>query len=179
MNLTPDNTRVSLISARNRETRLIADRMAALREAGKPLTGPYYWVPTPYGWDISGFPEQGYGEVEHPQIWRSSIVPKLVDLWHLTDLEAMDLVRCPYGVPRGRVAKGHDTGHTYILQGDDAPYPQEEAISKVAREMSLEGLLANNLLNIEFEQHETMNVSQQETVNRILSEAKQRSNKGE
>jgi hypothetical protein len=98
-----------------------------------------------------------------------------VDHWGLTDLEAMELARCPYGVPRGRVAKGHNKeGIIYVLQGDDAPYPADEALKLVAKEMGLTGLLINQLLVAEFEQHETMIQEQRETVERILADARQR-----
>jgi hypothetical protein len=182
MRLTKDFTQVlrsqsvesNLISAHNREIKVTSERMAALRKAAKPLTGPCYWIPTPYGWDVIGYPEQGYGEVEHPQVWRRSVVPMLVDHWNLTDMEAMELARCPYGVPRCRVSKGHQEDSYYVLHGNDAPFPLDEAISKVAKEMNLTGLLLNGLLKVEFEAHEQQTEDQTATVSRILDQARAR-----
>jgi hypothetical protein len=164
----------SFISDHNRQTKRIAERLAALRKAAKPLTGPCYWIPTPYGWDISGFPEQGYGQIEHPQVWLNAVVPTLVEHWGLTGGEAMELSRCPYGVPRCRVAKGHKSDNYYVLHGNDAPYPPDQALSKVAKEMNLTGLLLNGLLKVEFEEHETQVKEQTETVQRILGQARAR-----
>jgi len=153
----------------------LARKVAALRESSAPFVGPYYWVPTPQGWEVVGYPEEAYGDLIHDSAWRRYTIPYLQDLWRLQDAEVMTLNRVPYGVPRGRVSQALN-GVYLINHGGDAPLPGPDAMRAVRKEMNLGGVKVAGKLKAVLDPHEKQLPLHTAVVNRVLEAAKSRRN---
>jgi len=97
-------------------------RNAALREAKRPLTGPYYWIPLPDGsWDLLEFYDDDYGGyVDHSGVWEQVLLT-LAMKWQKDPAKLKQvLANAMFGLPRGRVVKlqGLNWG---IAHGQDEP----------------------------------------------------------
>lgn len=141
----------------------IAKKLAALREARKPMTGPYYWVPTPNGWDLYIYPEEAYPAKIHDYFWRTSVVPMLVEEWNLDPSLILDLKKLPFSVPRGRVSRENIY---YLNHGDDTPVP--DGLKKVISEMNLGGMLRSDRLEIIEDDEKKMIPFHRETLVRLI-----------
>jgi len=98
-------------------------RNAAHREARKPLTGPYWWIPLPDGsWDLAEFYDQDYPEqwIDHSTAWGQAV--EVIALkWNKDPAKLKQVLsNAMYGLPRGRVVKmqGANWG---IAHGEDQP----------------------------------------------------------
>jgi len=123
-----------------------------------PITGPYYWIPTPNGWKLLSFPDTLYENNDHTHIWSSIVVTHLQDVWHLPRQITLVLSKYPYGVSRGRVSRGYPiiTGVYYLNHGDDAPIPWDEVILIITKEFHLGRIQSRGKLKIVYDEHETM-----------------------
>lgn len=102
-----------------------------LKESTDAQVGIYYWVPLPNNkWDIMKFYESHYGDTMHEQVWKTEVVPYLLNIWKpKVDLRTLDQIRQAYaGLPRGRVSKTM-TGYVNY-HGNDAPTKHLDAIIK-------------------------------------------------
>jgi hypothetical protein len=116
------------------------------------MTGPYYWVPTPNGWDLDVYPEEFYPDLMHDKLWRRWIVHKLAEEYSLSPEQVLSLKKIPYSVPRGRVSQEFGTSNYYLNHGEDSPVP--DGLKKVIREMNLSGLQSSGRLKVAFDSHE-------------------------
>ena len=147
-------------------------RCAMRRAAGKPLTGPYYWVPEPISldrtagvnWVLMEFYDRDYSkddQVMHTQVW-SEVINHLGFKWRL-DPNVLDrkLGNHPYGLPRGRVARMAN-GQYGIAHGNDCPVPDWEV--RIKRAFNLNDANAQ----IYFDDHERMLPTHPEAVQQAL-----------
>jgi hypothetical protein len=93
-------------------------------QSNKPLTGGYYWLPTPEGdrggWSVLTCHDLAFDATEsHPDMW-PSVIDRLACAWgRETERLRKSLELCCYGLPRGRITR--PGGRFLLLHGDDAP----------------------------------------------------------
>lgn len=82
-------------------------RLASMRTAGEPVTGPFYWMPLPdRGWELMVFADTFYGgHAEHDRVWKELVAIMALRWGKEPDKLAKQLNTFPKGLPRGRVAK--------------------------------------------------------------------------
>ena len=99
------------------------DQPAAARSPG-PLTGGYYWLPTPSGgsvaWGMLTCHDLGFDPDEgHFEMW-ASVIDRLASAWGRDRRRLRRLLsRHCYGLPRGRVTR--PDRRSLVLHGHDAP----------------------------------------------------------
>lgn len=141
------------VLARAQRRYRLAKRLAAIREAAKPQEGPYYWFPAKDGWELMVYYDEMYPDMVHDEAWRKSMVPRLREEWNLSREQALELRKCPYAVPRGRVSGGWDKPRVFYLNhGEDTPVPK--GLDKVVAEFNLSGLRSAGLLQVLYDDHE-------------------------
>lgn len=118
-----------------------------------PLTGAYYWVPSPpskgVAWNLKTCHDLGVSDgVSHREFW-PHVLEVLADAWG-KDAEPLKgcLSKHHTGLPRGRIV--HRKSGCVIIHGDDAPVP--DWLEMVKSRFRLTGVEAAP----EFAEHETM-----------------------
>jgi hypothetical protein len=116
-----------------------------------PLTGGYYWLPTPGArsvvWDILTCYQLGFdAEAGHVEMW-DAVIDRLATAWG-KDVVALGrmLKDCPYGLPRGRVTR---PGRRFlVLHGDD--WPRADGLERVVIAFGLD----RRPVRVLFDEHE-------------------------
>jgi hypothetical protein len=112
-----------------------------------PLTGGYYWLPTPGArsvvWDILTCYQLGFdAEAGHVEMW-DAVIDRLATAW---GKDGRMLEDCPYGLPRKRVTR---PGKRFlVLHGDD--WPRADGLEAVLVAFGLD----RRLVRVLFDEHE-------------------------
>jgi hypothetical protein len=133
----------------------LAKKLAVIREAAKPMEGPYYWFPSKDGWELLAYYDEVYPDIIHDEAWRKSVVHRLGEEWGLSREQLLELRKWPYALPRGRISGGLGTPVVFYLNhGNDTPIP--EGLDKVMSEFHLWGLQKIDKLKVVYDNHERM-----------------------